>query len=173
MLEHTGRAVCYDSEIAFYDEVVAGKSRLMPGDCVVIRYEGPVAGPGMREMLTATHMVRSLGLSSTVSLITDGRFSGGSVGGVIGHVSPEACKGGLIGLIEDGDIIEYSIPKGTIELKVDEATLAERRAKWVCPPPKFKTGLLAQYAALAAPAPLGARMIGDMSSLDDLVPVDF
>ena len=173
MLEHTGRAVCYDSEIAFYDEVVAGKSRLMPGDCVVIRYEGPVAGPGMREMLTATHMVRSLGLSSTVSLITDGRFSGGSVGGVIGHVSPEACKGGLIGLIEDGDIIEYSIPKGTIELKVDEATLAERRAKWVCPPPKFKTGLLAQYPALAAPAPLGARTIGDMSSLDDLVPVDF
>ena len=110
----------------------------------------------MREMLTATHMVRSLGLSSTVSLITDGRFSGGSVGGVIGHVSPEACKGGLIGLIEDGDIIEYSIPKGTIELKVDEATLAERRAKWVCPPPNVTKGYLARYAKLVSSANKGA-----------------
>lgn len=173
MFEHSGRAVCYDSEIAFYNEVVAGKCKLQPGDCVVIRYEGPVAGPGMREMLTATHMVRSLGLASTVSLITDGRFSGGSVGGVIGHVSPEACKGGLIGLIEDGDIIEYSIPKGTIELKVDDATLSERRAKWICPPTKIKTGVLAQYAALVSPATLGARMIGDMSSLDDLESINF
>ena len=171
MHRFVGKAKCYNSEEEAEEAILGGK--IQAGDVVVIRYEGPRGGPGMREMLTATHMVRSLGLSSTVSLITDGRFSGGSVGGVIGHVSPEACKGGLIGLIEDGDIIEYSIPKGTIELKVDEATLAERRAKWVCPPPKFKTGLLAQYAALAAPAPLGARMIGDMSSLDDLVPVDF
>lgn len=172
MLEHTGRAIVFESEIEFYDDVVSGKCKLKPGDCVVIRYEGPVGGPGMREMLTATHLVKSLGLESSVSLITDGRFSGGSVGGVIGHVSPEAIKGGLIGLIEDGDIIEYSIPKGTIELKVDEAVLAERRAKWVCPKPHIRKGALAQYAALASSAIQGARMIGDPEAEADLIPID-
>ncbi|MDY3691898.1 MAG: dihydroxy-acid dehydratase [Dysosmobacter sp.] len=169
MFEHSGRAKVFDSEPECYKAIHAGA--IKPGDCVVIRYEGPSGGPGMREMLTITHMIRDYGLDRTVSLITDGRFSGGSVGGVIGHVCPEACKGGLIGLVEDGDIIEYSIPNGTIELKVDEATIAERRAKWVCPPPRVRTGVLAQYAALASPAIYGARMIGDPSREEELIPI--
>lgn len=169
MLEHTGRAMVYDSEHECYEGMMRGE--VQAGDCVVIRYEGPVAGPGMREMLTITHCIRALGLDRSVSLITDGRFSGGSVGGVIGHVSPEACKGGLIGLVESGDIISYSIPKGTIELQVSDEILAKRRAAWTCPPPRVRTGLLAQYAALALPATQGARMCGDPSTLDDLDPI--
>ncbi len=101
----------------------------------------------MREMLTITNVMRALGLSPTVSLITDGRFSGGSVGGVIGHVAPEAAVGGLIALVEDGDIIEYSIPRGTIELKVGEDVIAERRANWQPPKPRRISGCLAKYAA--------------------------
>lgn len=170
MLEHTGRAKVYNSEHECYLGMM--NREVTHGDCVVIRYEGPVAGPGMREMLMITHVIRELGLDKTVSLITDGRFSGGSVGGVIGHVCPEACKGGIIGLIEDGDIIEYSIPKGTIELKVDEETLARRRAKWVCPPPRVRTGVLAQYAALALPATEGARMCADPSVNHALIPIN-
>lgn len=170
MFEHSGRAKVFDSEAECYDSLIAGE--IEPGDCIVIRYEGPAGGPGMREMLMITNVIRELGLDSTVSLITDGRFSGGSVGGVIGHISPEACKGGLIALVEDGDIIEYSIPKGTIKLKVDEETIAERRANWVCPSPRVKKGLLAQYAKLATSAIRGARMLGDPSVEDDLIPIN-
>lgn len=113
MWEHRGTAKVFDTEMDCYNALNTGL--VVPGDCIVIRYEGPVGGPGMREMLTITNVMRALGLSSSVSLITDGRFSGGSVGGVIGHVAPEAAVGGLIALVEDGDIIEYSIPNGTID----------------------------------------------------------
>lgn len=171
MFEHSGRAKVFDSELDCYNAITGGE--IQPGDCIVIRYEGPVGGPGMREMLTITNIIRAYNLDSTVSLITDGRFSGGSTGGVIGHICPEAIKGGLIGLVEDGDIIEYSIPKGTIELKVDEETLAKRRKNWVCPPPKVRKGLLAQYAALATPAVQGARMLGNPEIEEELIPVDF
>ncbi|MCU6746395.1 dihydroxy-acid dehydratase [Faecalicatena acetigenes] len=171
MYEHSGRAKVFDSEPECYKAIINGE--IQPGDCVVIRYEGPAGGPGMREMLTITNIIRAKGLDRSVSLITDGRFSGGSVGGVIGHICPEAIKGGLIGLVEDGDIIEYSIPKGTIDLKVDEETLAKRREKWVCPPPRIRTGMLAQYAKLATSAVRGARMLGDPSIEEDLVSIDY
>lgn len=157
MWEHTGTAKVFDTEMDCFDALNAGK--IVPGDCIVIRYEGPVGGPGMREMLTITNVMRALDLSPTVSLITDGRFSGGSVGGVIGHVAPEAAVGGLIALVEDGDIIEYSIPKGTIELKVRDEVLAERRAGWSPPKPRKAKGFLARYAQLAASPVEGARMI--------------
>ena len=159
MWEHTGRAKVFDTEMDCFNALNAG--RIEPGDCIVIRYEGPVGGPGMREMLTITNTMRALGLSSSVSLITDGRFSGGSVGGVIGHVAPEAAVGGLIGLVEDGDIIEYSIPRGTIELKVGEDVIAERRARWQPPKPRRIRGCLAKYAQMAASPIEGARMISD------------
>jgi dihydroxy-acid dehydratase len=160
MWEHTGIAKVFDTEMDCYHALNAGK--IVPGDCIVIRYEGPVGGPGMREMYTITNIMRALGLGPTVSLITDGRFSGGSVGGVIGHVAPEAALGGTIALVEDDDTITYSIPKGTIHLNVSEETLAQRRAKWVAPRPKRTRGLLARYAQLAASPTEGARMISQI-----------
>ncbi len=159
MWEHAGKAKVFDNEMDCYNALNDGK--IQPGDCIVIRYEGPVGGPGMREMLTITNVMRALGLSPTVSLITDGRFSGGSVGGVIGHITPEAAVGGLIALVEDGDIIEYSIPNGTIELKVSEDVIAERRKNWQPPKPRRIRGCLAKYAQMAASAAEGARMIPD------------
>lgn len=160
MWEHTGTAKVFDTELACYQALNEG--RIKPGDCIVIRYEGPVGGPGMREMLTITNVMRALDLSSSVSLITDGRFSGGSVGGVIGHVSPEAAAGGLIALIKDGDIIEYSIPKGTIRLKVSEEEIEARRRAWTAPKPKRVRGCLARYAQLASSSAEGARMITEI-----------
>lgn len=124
---------------------------------MVIRYEGPKGGPGMQEMLQLTMALAGLGLDSSVALLTDGRFSGGSVGGVIGHCGPEAAVGGPIALIENGDIISYDVHERRLTLEVDDAVLAERRAKWVCPPPKVSRGWLAQYAELAKPACKGAR----------------
>lgn len=159
MWEHRGTAKVFDTEMDCYNALNAGL--VVPGDCIVIRYEGPVGGPGMREMLTITNVMRALGLSSSVSLITDGRFSGGSVGGVIGHVAPEAAVGGLIALVEDGDIIEYSIPNGTIELKVSDEVIAKRREKWQPPKPRRIRGVLAKYAQMAASPIEGARMIPD------------
>ena len=113
--------------------------------------------PGM----LMANVMRALGLSSSVSLITDGRFSGGSVGGVIGHVAPEAAVGGLIALVEDGDIIEYSIPNGTIDLKVSDEVIAKRRERWQPPKPRRIRGVLAKYAQMAASPIEGARMIPD------------
>lgn len=170
MLEHTGKARVFDNEAECYDAIIAGK--INPGDCIVIRYEGPVGGPGMREMLAVTSAMRAYDLSSTVSLITDGRFSGASVGGVIGHVSPEAIKGGLIALVEDGDIIEYSVPKRTITLKVDETILAERRRNWNAPEPKIKKGFLSRYAVQANSAVNGAHMVAYPEEEAKLVPID-
>ena len=123
---------------------------------VVIRYEGPKGGPGMREMLSPTSAICGMGLDKEVALITDGRFSGATRGAAIGHVSPEAASGGLIGLVEEGDIISINIPEGKLELKVDDATLAKRREAWVCPPPNVTKGYLARYAKLVSSANKGA-----------------
>jgi len=123
---------------------------------VVIRYEGPKGGPGMREMLNPTSAIAGMGLDKDVALITDGRFSGATRGASIGHVSPEAASGGNIGLVEEGDIISVNIPAHTIELKVSDEVLSARRAAWVCPEPKVKTGYLARYAKMVSSADKGA-----------------
>ena len=129
---------------------------IKPGDVVVIRYEGPKGGPGMREMLSPTSAICGMGLDKEVALITDGRFSGATRGAAIGHVSPEAASGGMIGIVEEGDIISINIPEYSIQLKVSDEVLAERRAKWVCPEPRVKTGYLARYAKMVSSADKGA-----------------
>jgi dihydroxy-acid dehydratase len=154
MLVHEGPARVFDSEDAAIKAIY--ESQIHPGDVVVIRYEGPKGGPGMREMLSPTSAICGMGLDKEVALITDGRFSGATRGAAIGHVSPEAASGGVIGLVEEGDIISINIPEGRLELKVDKATLAERRAKWVCPPPNVTKGYLARYAKLVSSANKGA-----------------
>ena len=154
MMQHEGPARVFDSE----EEAIAAiyAKKIVPGDVVVIRYEGPKGGPGMREMLNPTSAICGMGLGESVALLTDGRFSGATRGASIGHVSPEAAAGGLIALVEEGDMIAIDIPACTIELKVPDEVLAERRAKWVCPEPKVKTGYLARYAKLVSSADKGA-----------------
>ena len=154
MMRHTGPARVFDSEEEAIAAIYAGK--IVPGDVVVIRYEGPKGGPGMREMLNPTSAICGMGLGESVALITDGRFSGATRGASIGHVCPEAAQGGPIAFVEEGDTISIDIPSCSISLEVDEATLAERRAKWVCPEPKVKTGYLARYAKLVTSAARGA-----------------
>ena len=129
---------------------------LAAGDVVVIRYEGPRGGPGMREMLAITAAIRGSGLGGSVALITDGRFSGGTTGLCIGHVAPEAADGASMALIEDGDPIRIDIPQRRVDLLVDEATLQRRRAGWEPPPPRYPTGALAKYARLVGSAEHGA-----------------
>ena len=148
MLVHKGKAKVFDSEEEAIESIYAGK--IKEGDVVVIRYEGPKAGPGMREMLSPTSAIAGMGLDKTVALITDGRFSGATRGAAIGHVSPEAADGGLIGLVEDGDIISIDIPAGKLELLVDEAELAKRKAKDF--EHVIKTGYLSRYAKLVTSA---------------------
>ena len=159
MLVHSGPARVFDSEEDAIAVIYAGK--IKPGDVVVIRYEGPKGGPGMREMLNPTSAICGMGLGESVALITDGRFSGATRGASIGHVSPEAAAGGLIGLVEEGDIISIDIPNHTISLDVPEDVLAARKAAWVCPEPKVKTGYLARYAALVTSADQGAVLQGN------------
>ena len=154
MLVHEGPAKVFESEEEAQAAINAGK--IVAGDVVVIRYEGPKGGPGMREMLNPTSAIAGMGLDKDVALITDGRFSGATRGASIGHVSPEAASGGNIGLVEEGDIISINIPAHTIELKVSDEVLAERKAKWVCPEPKIKTGYLARYAKMVSSADKGA-----------------
>ena len=154
MLVHEGPARVFECEEDAQSAINAGK--INPGDVVVIRYEGPKGGPGMREMLNPTSAIVGMGLGSSVALITDGRFSGATRGASIGHVSPEAAAGGTIALVEEGDMIAIDIPNCSIELKVSDEVLAERRAKWVCPEPKVKTGYLARYAKLVSSADKGA-----------------
>ena len=154
MLVHQGPARVFDCEEDAIDAIKGGK--IVAGDVVVIRYEGPKGGPGMREMLNPTSAIAGMGLDKDVALITDGRFSGATRGASIGHVSPEAASGGAIGMVEEGDLIAIDIPAHTIQLKVDDATLAQRRAKWVCPEPKIKTGYLARYAKMVSSADKGA-----------------
>ena len=154
MLKHTGPAKVFDCE---EDAMAAiNDGFISEGDVVVIRYEGPKGGPGMREMLNPTSAIMGRGLGSSVALITDGRFSGATRGACIGHISPEAREGGNIALIEEGDIIEINIPKRSLNVKVSDKELEKRRAKWKCPPPKVKTGYLARYAALVSSAAEGA-----------------
>lgn len=154
MLKHTGPAKVFDSE----DEAIAAicGRKIEKGDVVVIRYEGPKGGPGMREMLNPTSVLAGMGLDKDVALLTDGRFSGATRGACIGHISPEAREGGNIALLQDGDIIEIDIPNRTLNVKLSEAELAERRKNWICPPPKVKSGYLARYAALVTSAATGA-----------------
>ena len=129
---------------------------IQEGDVVVIRYEGPKGGPGMREMLNPTSAIMGRGLGSSVALITDGRFSGATRGACIGHISPEAAVGGPIALVEDGDIIEINIPENTITLNVSDEELAKRRAEWKPREPKITTGYLARYAKLVSSGAQGA-----------------
>ncbi|GAB6087640.1 dihydroxy-acid dehydratase [Alkaliphilus crotonatoxidans] len=154
MLRHRGPARVYDSEEAVIEAILWG--HIKPGDVVVIRYEGPKGGPGMREMLSPTSALAGMGLDSTVALITDGRFSGATRGASIGHVSPEAAEGGPIALIEEGDLIQIDMVKGTLELLVKEEVLKERKAQWQPPKPKVTTGYLARYAKLVTSATTGA-----------------
>jgi dihydroxy-acid dehydratase len=154
MMKHSGPARVFNSEEEAIAVIYAGG--IKPGDVVVIRYEGPKGGPGMREMLNPTSAICGMGLGESVALITDGRFSGATRGAAIGHVSPEAASGGNIGLVEEGDIINIDIPAHTIHLDVTDDVLAERRAKLVMPEPKVKTGYLARYASLVTSADKGA-----------------
>ncbi|MFP5212941.1 MAG: dihydroxy-acid dehydratase [Acidobacteriota bacterium] len=154
MLQRTGRARVFESESAAAEAILGGA--IKPGDVVVIRYEGPKGGPGMQEMLTPTAAIIGLGLGKDVALVTDGRFSGGTQGAAIGHVSPEAAVGGPIAFVEEGDEILIDIPAKRLELKVDEATLQERRKKWNPPAPKVTHGYLARYASLVTSGARGA-----------------
>jgi dihydroxy-acid dehydratase len=154
MLAHEGPAKVFNSEEEAL-EAIFGK-KIVSGDVVVIRYEGPKGGPGMREMLQATAAVAGMGLDSSVALITDGRFSGATRGASIGHVSPEAADGGVIGLVENGDIISIDINNAKLELKVSEEVLEERRKKFKPLEPKVKEGYLARYAKLVSSAAEGA-----------------
>jgi len=154
MMKHEGPARVFNSEEEAI-EAIYGK-KIVAGDVVVIRYEGPKGGPGMREMLNPTSAICGMGLGESVALITDGRFSGATRGASIGHVSPEAASGGNIALVEEGDIISIDIPACKIELKVSDEELARRKAAWVCPEPKVKTGYLARYAKLVSSADKGA-----------------
>ena len=156
MLCHEGPARVFNSEDEAIAAIYAGK--IVDGDVVVIRYEGPMGGPGMREMLNPTSALAGMKLDKTVALITDGRFSGASRGASIGHVAPEAMAGGEIGLIEEGDIIAIDIPGASINVKVSDEVLAERRKNFVLPEPKVKGGWLARYAKLVSGANKGAIM---------------
>ena len=154
MMTFEGRARCFDSEEAAMDALMGGQ--VVAGDVVVIRYEGPKGGPGMREMLAPTATLMGLGLGDSVALVTDGRFSGGTRGPCIGHISPEAAEGGPIALVQDGDKVLLDIPQRKLELLVDEAELAKRQAAWVAPEPKINSGWLARYAKVVTSAYTGA-----------------
>ncbi len=156
MHRHQGSARVFESEEDACEAIFGGK--IVPGDVVVIRYEGPAGGPGMREMLTPTSAICGMGLDKSCALITDGRFSGATKGPAIGHVSPEAAAGGPIALVEDGDIITIDIDAGTLVLEVDDAELARRRAAWQPPAPKYTEGVLSRYAKLVTSADKGAYL---------------
>ena len=153
MLVHRGPAVIFESQEEACEGILEGKVKA--GDVVVIRYEGPKGGPGMQEMLAPTSYIMGRGLGESVALITDGRFRGGTHGACIGHISPEAAAGGLIALVEPGDIISIDIPNRKLELEVAPEVIAERRKHFVKPAPRFKTGYLARYAMAATSADTG------------------
>ncbi|MEE0826825.1 MAG: dihydroxy-acid dehydratase [Eggerthellaceae bacterium] len=154
MRKHRGPARVFESEEEACEAIFGGK--INAGDVVVIRYEGPAGGPGMREMLTPTSAICGMGLDKSVALITDGRFSGATKGPAIGHVSPEAAAGGPIALVHEGDIIDIDIDEGTLTLEVSDEELEARRAAWVKPEPKYQVGVLARYAKLVSSADKGA-----------------
>lgn len=154
MMKFTGTAVVFDSEESAQTGILTGQVKA--GNVVVIRYEGPKGGPGMREMLTPTSAIVGRGLGDAVALVTDGRFSGATRGGAIGHVSPEAAAGGALALVENGDRIAIDIPQRTIQLLVEENELQERKKRWKPPPPRVRSGYLARYAAMVRGAHEGA-----------------
>jgi len=154
MLTHSGPAVIFESQEDACDGILAGKVK--ENDVVVIRCEGPKGGPGMQEMLSPTSYIMGAGLGESVALITDGRFSGGTRGACVGHVSPEAAVGGPIGLLKDGDIIEIDIPNNAINVKLSDEELAERKKAWTPPKPRITKGCLAKYASMATSADTGA-----------------
>jgi dihydroxy-acid dehydratase len=154
MLKHEGPARVFDCEDDAIDAIKGGK--INPGDVVVIRYEGPKGGPGMREMLNPTSAIMGMGLGSSVALITDGRFSGASRGACIGHVCPEAAVGGNIALLEEGDIIQIDIMANSLNVALSEEELNKRREKWQPKQPKITSGYLARYSALVTSASKGA-----------------
>jgi dihydroxy-acid dehydratase len=154
MLRHSGPAVIFESQEDACEGILGGKVK--EGDIVVIRYEGPKGGPGMQEMLWPTSYIAGAGLVESVALITDGRFSGGTRGACIGHISPEAAVGGTIGLLKDGDTIEIDIPNNKINVKLSDKELAERRKTWKPPKPRITKGYLAKYASMATSADTGA-----------------
>jgi dihydroxy-acid dehydratase len=149
-----GPARVFDGEAAAYDAL--NHNVIQPGDVIVVRHEGPRGGPGMREMLALTSMLKGMPLGEHVALLTDGRFSGGSRGLCIGHVAPEAAEGGPIALLEDGDVIDIDLPNRTLCVQLSDAVLQQRRARWMPRPPKFRSGWLARYAALVSNASHGA-----------------
>ena len=159
MMVHEGPARVFESEEDACEAILSGK--IKEGDVVVIRYEGPKGGPGMREMLNPTSEIAGMGLGSTVALITDGRFSGASRGASIGHVSPEAAVGGPIALVEEGDIIKINIPENRLELAVSDEELARRKAGWTPREPKVKTGYLARYASMVTSGNRGAILVSE------------
>jgi dihydroxy-acid dehydratase len=155
---HKGPARVFDNENACYDAV--RKQLIQKGDVIVIRYEGPVGGPGMQEMLSVTAALVGEGMGEHVALLTDGRFSGGTHGLMIGHVAPEAVLGGPIALVQDGDEIVIDVDRHALDLNVPDAVLAERRARWTAPAPRYKSGVMAKYAAQVSSASLGAVTTG-------------
>jgi len=154
MMRFTGEAKVFEGEEDAMKAITGGKVKA--GDVVIIRYEGPKGGPGMREMLLPTAAIAGQGLSESVALITDGRFSGGTRGPCIGHVSPEAMEGGVIGIVKDGDKISIDIPNRKVDLLVEESEIKNRMSKWSPPEPRIKTGYLARYAKLVSSAGTGA-----------------
>jgi dihydroxy-acid dehydratase len=154
MLKHSGPARIFDSEEAAFDAIMGKK--INAGDVIVIRYEGPKGGPGMKEMLAPTAALAGMGLDDKVALITDGRFSGATKGAAIGHVSPEAAEGGPIGLLAEGDVIEIDIDARSISVALSEGELKKRKEGWKPLPPKVKSGYLARYAAQVSSAAGGA-----------------
>ncbi|MFH0878070.1 MAG: dihydroxy-acid dehydratase, partial [Lentisphaerota bacterium] len=158
MLKHSGPAIIFESQEQACEGILGGK--VQPGHVVVIRYEGPKGGPGMQEMLAPTSYIMGQGLGDKVALITDGRFSGGTRGACIGHVSPEAAEGGPIGLLRDGDTIEIDILEGRLNVALTDQELAERKKSWRAPELRFKTGWLARYTKMASSANSGGVLKG-------------
>ena len=156
MLQHQGPARIFETEEEAFSAIINHK--INKGDVIVIRYEGPQGGPGMREMLSPTAALAGIGLDKEVALLTDGRFSGGTRGAAIGHISPEAYAGGLIGLVEEGDQIKIDIPGRSLELLVDKNELKLRKQRWQAPVAKIKQGYLARYARQVGSAAKGAVM---------------
>jgi dihydroxy-acid dehydratase len=150
----TGPARVFESEETCLQAILSG--RIRAGDIIVIRYEGPIGGPGMREMLAPTSAIIGAGLGDSVGLITDGRFSGGTYGMVVGHVAPEAAVGGTIALVQEGESITIDAQQRLLQLDVSVTELAERRRKWAPPKPRYTTGVLAKYAKLVSSSSLGA-----------------
>ena len=159
MLKHSGPAVIFEAETEAYEGIVSG--RVKAGDVVVIRYEGPRGGPGMQEMLAPTTAIKGMQLDDKVALVTDGRFSGGTAGACIGHISPEAAAGGPIALLQPGDIIDIDIPGHTLNARLDDAELAQRAKQWKPRPPRYTTGCLGKYTTMATSADTGAVLKWD------------